>query len=224
MIKVLNKVLSILFIFISLISTILYCANDINFYNKQHTNNNISNIIDINHNDLMDANNNLIMYLNNKRDNLNMTYNIEGINQEFFNSKEKSHMIDVKNIYQVFYNINIICILLFIIILIYLIYNKDYYLIFNTYINIFKLFIIIVSIIIILVLLDFNNFWVTLHKIFFTNDLWLLNPLTDRMIIMYPLNFFYSIVIKILLIFITINGSMLSLSKIYKDKYLKGRV
>lgn len=222
--KILSNILSILFISISLISSIIFYTNNINFYKDMHLKNDISNKLDISYNDLIDVNINLLDYLNNKRDNLDMSYIIDNTNIEFFNNKEKLHMIDVKNIYNIFLTINYILIILFIIILIYLIFNKDYYLIFNSYNNILIKFIIILIILILLILIDFQSIWVLLHKLFFTNDLWLLNPYTDRMIMMYPLNFFYNIVIRILLMFIIINISMLKLSRRYIKIYLKERV
>ncbi len=41
---------------------------------------------------------------------------------------------------------------------------------------------------------DFEQVFVQFHHVFFTNDLWLLNPATDAMIRMYPQGFFQRIV------------------------------
>ena len=49
---------------------------------------------------------------------------------------------------------------------------------------------------------NFNKYFTYFHEIFFTNDLWLLNPETDVLIQMLPLEFFYSIATKISTMFI----------------------
>ena len=224
MTKILNYLVSILFIVIVLISSILFYTNNIDFYSKMHLSNNISEVVNIDYNDLVDVNVNLINYLNNDRNDLNMTYLIDGKSQEFFNSKEKDHMVDVKYLYQLFSFINILCVSIFLFILIYLLFKRDYFLLVTTYIKSFFVFIFVMIVIVFLVLIDFNSFWITLHELFFTNDLWLLNPYTDRMIMMYPLNFFYNIVIRIILMFTCINGFMLLLCNKYKKSYLEGRV
>ena len=52
------------------------------------------------------------------------------------------------------------------------------------------------------ILADFTGFWTTFHQLFFTNDLWLLNPATDLMINLFPEAFFSHLVIRILLWFL----------------------
>ena len=46
--------------------------------------------------------------------------------------------------------------------------------------------------------LDFNEFWTMFHHIFFRNDLWLLDPNTDILIMMVPETFFFHLVFRIL--------------------------
>ena len=51
-----------------------------------------------------------------------------------------------------------------------------------------------VAVIALLAAIDFNGLFVLFHKIAFTNDLWLLNPRTDMLIRLMPLDFFISYV------------------------------
>ena len=51
-------------------------------------------------------------------------------------------------------------------------------------------------------LTDFNKYFTYFHLIFFNNDLWLLNPRTDLLIQMLPLEFFISIFKRIMLLFL----------------------
>ena len=48
--------------------------------------------------------------------------------------------------------------------------------------------------------LDFETFWTAFHRIFFRNDLWLLDPSSDRLIMMVPSAFFSSFIRRILLV------------------------
>lgn len=50
-------------------------------------------------------------------------------------------------------------------------------------------------------LIDFEAFWVLFHKLLFTNDLWLIDPTKDKMILMYPQELFFSLVMIILITF-----------------------
>ena len=50
----------------------------------------------------------------------------------------------------------------------------------------------IVTAIIVLACIDFNSLFVLFHKVAFTNDLWLLDPQTDLLIRLMPIEFFIS--------------------------------
>ena len=49
-----------------------------------------------------------------------------------------------------------------------------------------------VTIVFVLACIDFNSLFVLFHKVAFTNDLWLLNPQTDLLIRLMPIEFFIS--------------------------------
>ena len=49
-----------------------------------------------------------------------------------------------------------------------------------------------VTIVIVLACIDFDSLFVLFHKVAFTNDLWLLNPQTDLLIRLMPIEFFVS--------------------------------
>lgn len=78
----------------------------------------------------------------------------------------------------------------------------------------------------ILISTDFNKYFTIFHEIFFTNDLWLLNPETDLMIQMLPEQFFSGMAVKIGLLFFAYL-SILQLVGLYymrkkgKDKWKK---
>ena len=51
--------------------------------------------------------------------------------------------------------------------------------------------------------IDFNSFWIQFHYLFFTNDLFFLDPNTEILINMVPEQFFFDLVMRIILMFIS---------------------
>jgi len=54
-------------------------------------------------------------------------------------------------------------------------------------------------------IVDFNYTFTLFHKIMFTNDLWILDPNSDFLIMIYPQRFFLEISAAIIILFILIN-------------------
>lgn len=121
-----------------------------------------------------------------------------------FNEKEVLHMRDVQDLFDLARIIKFICLIIFLIILLGFIYKKEYHYLGKTLF--YGPFFIYFSLIIIAILasIDFNKYFTYFHHIFFTNDLWLLNPDTDLMIQMLPEPFFSGIAIRIMLSFLII--------------------
>ena len=68
---------------------------------------------------------------------------------------------------------------------------------------------------------DFTAFWTNFHRLFFSNDLWLLNPATDRMIQMFPEPFFFAMVSRIVLAFAIVFLTLFGLSLYYLKHVMK---
>ena len=72
---------------------------------------------------------------------------------------------------------------------------------------------------------DFTRFWTLFHHIFFRNDLWLLNPSTDILIMMVPEGFFYDLVFRIVTYFLAMVVTLYAFScgviYLYKNKLEK---
>lgn len=58
---------------------------------------------------------------------------------------------------------------------------------------------------------DFTDFWTRFHLVIFTNDLWRLDPLEDRLIMMFPEEFFESSVFRTGAISLAVSGTYLIL-------------
>lgn len=207
-----------------LLSTVEIIAFDTNFYLEKYQKYDISRNTKISQNDLRDITDKLVNYLKDKEDNLYIEKNIDGEIKEVFGEKEKLHMIDVKDLFIKGNNIRNIWLVIIIISFIILIF-KGKKSIGNTLILSSVISFSFIGVLSLLMYIDFNKYFTYFHEIFFTNDLWLLNPQTDILIQMLPLQFFYSIATKIastfileLIILIVIG---LYLNKSYKNP-LKG--
>lgn len=118
----------------------------------------------------------------------------------FFSERDKAHMVDVRELINsafIFYYILIILIIICFLLL-YLFDKKEFVK------NISKSFIaagfVTLSLALFAYILKgaFSSIFTGFHKLFFTNELWLLNPETDKLINIFPEQFFFDITALIL--------------------------
>lgn len=222
--KVLAIIISISFIISFFLTCLDFNCFNLDFYKKQYSNLNVAETISISEEGLMNATVSLLDYLKDKRDNLDIKEDIHQINREVFNQREKDHMVDVKNLYLNAMDVrNISFIILIISLIIYtVLIKKDRFLILsNYYLKTLGFMSFLFSFIIIYILLDFNSFWTNFHHVFFTNDLWLLDPRVDVLIMMVPEEFFNNLVLNITLSFITVIILLALMSYFYRKRALK---
>ncbi|MEK6834739.1 MAG: TIGR01906 family membrane protein [Nanoarchaeota archaeon] len=178
----LNKLLKILFV-ISLVLLIVtlnfkLLALNFNYYQKEFSKLNVYDKIP----EADKFSLNLINYYKDKEELSN-----------FFNEKEKLHLNDIKELIRkgnLLFYLSLILVILF---LIYFIYTKNYKAIYSSFL-ISSLILIIF--ILVIFLTNFQDLFTKFHLLIFNNDLWLLNPETDNLINLFPLQFFYDIYIK----------------------------
>ena len=203
--KVIPNIIAILIIIIIFMLVCEYKEFDIKYYEKMHELNNITSIINIEFNELISVNQTVIDYIKGNISSMDIISNINNLDTRFFNDKEILHMVDVKGIYTIFNMIKYLMIGLLVVLTIYYFNTKNsVILLVNTFIKNIHNLVIIVMTLTTYILIDFKQFWHQFHLIFFTNDLWLLDPLTDRMIQMYPTNFFSNMILEMGIIYIII--------------------
>lgn len=201
--KIMNELffisIVILLPLVSLFSSINLVTYDINYYGRQFDKYNISAEVGINETDLLDATQNLLDYIKGKRNDLNFTSIIKNKETEFFSYRDKLHMVDVKNIFMWINIARYVTIALLILITFLISFNN------KIKINTSKCFVLSSILgalpfvmLLLLMYLDFNKYFTIFHKIFFRNDLWLLDPNTDRLVNIFPEEFFLNMAIKIL--------------------------
>ncbi|MGL4791793.1 MAG: TIGR01906 family membrane protein [Anaerotignaceae bacterium] len=181
----------------------LVAFKDKMFYRNQYKSNNIYENVAITEDDLMFVTDVFIEYLTNERDDLYVLIEIDGEETEFFNQREKDHMVDVKNlivsgIHIRTYLIIFVCLIIFA--LKYFKENVSLFLAKSLKIGI-PVMVGISALIGAIISMDFTKAFIIFHEIIFTNDLWLLDPATDRLISIVPEPFFMAIALRIVIIF-----------------------
>ena len=196
------KIIIITFLpLVLLLTTIQIISFDLSYYVDKYDEYEIDKSTGISQSDLREITDKFLNYLNDIEDDLNIEKNINGERQEIFGETEKLHMVDVKNLFLkgiYIRNFSLIFVILSVIALM----IKDKKNIGKTLIVSSSISFGFIGLLSMLMYIDFNKYFTYFHKIFFTNDLWLLNPDTDVLIQMLPLEFFYSIATKIASIFI----------------------
>ena len=200
-----NRSLALIFglsIWIVIILGVIHISSlDKAFYREQYQKNEVAENIGINEVELEKATAVLLDYLEGKRDDLSVFATINGEYKEVFNTKEKDHMIDVQVLFVKTIWIRNIALGLLLSVGAYLGFTKkkeSIDLLSRGFKEASMVLGVVFVFIVVYAVLDFQNFWILFHKLLFSNDLWLLNPYTDNLILMVPLPFFFSLVSLIL--------------------------
>jgi len=121
------------------------------------------------------------------------------LDQSFFNAKEKSHLVDVRNLirlssYMLYFSGSVLLLAI-----LYFISKKFFKDLRRGLLMGSIATMIILGVFLLLALFDFANIFLWFHLSFFSNDLWILNPETDNLIVMFPFEFFYDSAVAVLL-------------------------
>jgi integral membrane protein (TIGR01906 family) len=120
---------------------------------------------------------------------------VAGERREFFNQREKDHMVDVKNLILGGFMIRnaaaaVIAASLIILSLLRVRFVKYFM---QAVKFVFAGFIIAASALTAIIVSDFDRAFTVFHQLFFNNDLWILNPDNDLLVNIVPLGFFTDI-------------------------------
>ncbi|MFV9568236.1 TIGR01906 family membrane protein [Thermoanaerobacter mathranii] len=203
--KMLRKIINTFFIsgmVVSLFLTVLltnlqYVVVNKDFYKEEYVKNNVMLVTGMNIEELMRVTRIMQRYLMGKEETLDVMAKINGSRQRMFNDRELAHMKDVKNLFQMGFFIRNMSIIVFLLIFTYFLFTKSFYKVLD-YLLKSTIFIIILLLVFALgVMLNFDNWFTVFHLVFFDNDLWLLDVERDRLIQMFPLEFFQDVVFLI---------------------------
>lgn len=177
-----------------LLTDVQLVAFDRDYYREEYVKYSIPEHIGMSLDNLMDSTEKLLQYLDNKRDNLDFKASFKTGEAEFFSQRDKYHMVDVKGL---FVNGRFVRNAAFLYIagfLLLLFWKKPMKLQLRKLacygIGVSAAGVAPVLILVVLMNIDFYKYFTIFHKIFFTNDLWLLDPAADRLINMFPQDIF----------------------------------
>jgi integral membrane protein (TIGR01906 family) len=201
-----SRTLAYLAIFIAIIITAVDVMSfDLNFFRDFYSKNDSAEVIGVSFEDLMKSTEVLLDYTSGKIESMDVLVSIDERREMMFNKREVDHMVDVRDLYlgAVFIR-NIAAGFFALILLVDIVRRKfSFELHWKAVKSASTIIFAIIAFIVMAAVIDFNTFWTNFHLIFFRNDLWLLNPNTDRLILMVPLDFFIMLVTRIILASVT---------------------
>lgn len=203
--RIFGSIMVIMAIFIMLITSFeIGIYSDFGWYEKEYEKYQVIEDLQMDMEDVMDVTEEMMAYLRGNREDLVVNTVVNGTEREFFNDREKAHMVDVQNLFLGGLKLRRWAIVLFAAAFVLLIAakGKPRKLLSTYFLRGVAVFIGITGGLGILFATDFNRYFTLFHEIFFDNDLWLLDPATDLMIRMLPEGFFFDMVIRIGAIFL----------------------
>lgn len=181
-----------------LLSAVDYCCFDQKFYLEQYQKLNTAETIGVSAETLNQMTSVLLDYLRDEEKTLELVAKVQGSEREVFNEREIKHMVDVRALYQNAMMVRDLCGLLLVLSLAVSLLLDEEKKLFWAFKRIFILFMAVFLALLLVAIVDFDFFWTNFHYIFFAgNDLWLLDPRTDILIMMVPLEFFNALVMRI---------------------------
>ncbi|WP_129596112.1 TIGR01906 family membrane protein [Anaerophilus nitritogenes] len=204
---IISKMIIVIFlpIVILLGSLKAYALNE-EFYMKEFKKYDIVQNIHINEASLHKIATGIVNYLKDDEKDLLIFIEKNGEYVEAFGQKEKLHMKDVKILFQRGYILKNISLFLvgfaFLIIIKFSNIWKD--ILGKSLIQASIISFVFIFFLYVLMNIDFYQYFIYFHKIFFNNNLWLLDPKTDLLIQILPLEFFIDIAQRTLMLFLGI--------------------
>ena len=211
-----RKILSVLLIIGISLFSILTATEIVSFnlglYNKSFLKHNIEEVSGKTIEELDQIAEDLTLYLDDKAS--------EEILQPNFNEREILHMIDVKELFRLGKIIRNISLLVIIGLGLYLFIKREKKAGKFVFWGLFANYFILIALGM-MIYMDFSKYFTLFHHIFFSNDLWLLNPKTDLLIQMLPEKFFMSMATRIVIYFLIILALFQGLLYLLLKRYEK---
>ena len=173
---------------------------DKDYYYKEYVKYEVGKVQSLSEKDLHVITNNLLSYLGGRQNSLSFVIDRDkSLNRDFFSSQDKSHMVDVRNMYLFLRNLGIFAALVLGISLYEILRKPAYKENIHRFLGTGAILGIIPFLIIgILMMIDFNKYFILFHQLVFTNNLWLMDPAVDNLVNIFPEAFFLDMGIRII--------------------------
>ncbi|MDK9710894.1 TIGR01906 family membrane protein [Acidaminobacter sp.] len=158
----------------------------------------------------------IIGYLKGQEPEFQFEVERNGRQVQLFNDREQTHMVDVLVLFQLNGRIKMIAIAAFALsAFVALQLSRDRALLYRGLIGAGVLGIAAAGFLLLLITIDFTKYFTLFHELFFDNDLWLLNPKTDLLIVILQEQFFVDIAIRIFGLYIGLNVVLVTIGTIF---------
>ena len=175
-----------------------------NFFEKEYTKYNVLEKVHMEMDDLLYVTDEMMDYLKGDREDLVVNTIVDGEEREFFNEKEKRHMVDVQNLFIGAMRMRIGAAVIAAVLIDILCVKKQGLVMLRMMQWGIGLFIGSMAGLAALISTDFTKYFTYFHLIFFDNDDWILNPKTDLLINIVPEGFFRDTAYTIAFLFLGI--------------------
>lgn len=169
------------------------------YFEKEYTKYNVAAAVDMEMDDLLEVTDEMMAYLKGDREDLHVPTIVGGEEREFFNEREIAHMEDVQGLFlgAIFLRRLCVGIIAASIILLVLAKSDIKHLLPKMICIGTGLFFFLIAALSLIISTDFTKYFIIFHKIFFDNDLWILDPSTDLLINIVPEPFFMDTAFRI---------------------------
>lgn len=171
------------------------------YFEKEYNKYEVTKSINIEMDDLLMVTQEMMDYLKGDREDLVIYTKIGNTEREFFDAKEKKHMVDVQTLFIQAKRLRLTAIICSIFIMGILLYLKKGSALFRGIQWGIAVFLVGLGLLFILMAHDFNRYFTLFHEIFFNNNDWILNTKRDLLINIVPEGFFRDTAFWILGIF-----------------------
>ncbi len=212
-------VISLAVIYTILISSFEIVAyGSMDYYQKEYEKYDVAEALNMEMEDIMYVTEEMMSFLRGDREDLVVETVVGGVEQEFFNESEISHMVDVQKLFMGGLDGRLFCITLFVALYFVLFFLKmDWqYIMPRAFQGTTAVFVVIAGILGGLFATDFYKYFEIFHKIFFEGDTWLFDPNTSLMINMLPEGLFYDMTQRIVAVFLIILGIVFVISVVQR--------
>lgn len=196
--RVIILIMAVAFNLVYLTAAIQYGSTEEGFFDKTFEKLDSRAKVGLNETDFEAVKQQLIDYVGLKTETFSVPVTIEGKTVDFFNDKERAHMVDVRKLFLL--NVSILQGSLVLILVLFFVGKKGLKypkLLADSLALSGLITILLITLLGILATQDFTAVFIKFHELFFSNQLWLLDPATDRMIVLLEEQFFSDMALHI---------------------------
>lgn len=169
------------------------------YFEKEYEKYQVPETVHMEMDDLLEVTDEMMAYLRGEREDLHIMTTVDGQAREFFNEREIAHMEDVQGLFlgaitlrRILLVTAVLCVILMAVL------KADLKKLLPKCLCMGSgLFFLLAAGLGILISTDFTKYFIIFHKIFFRNDLWILDPSTDLLINIVPEPFFSDTALRI---------------------------